>query len=330
MKRTVIAIFIGMLACGAFASEPEKSTVVFDFEGADAASFRGIELSSEQAKTGSASALWANHTEQGGISSSDIPHDWSEYDTLTMWMYSAVANDAEFMLLVYSENEDSDGADYYSREIKVDWTGWRYFDIPFNSLGKSREPIGWDKIDSLRFAATGWSNEPKADTVIYLDDVRLVKYGARLRNASFDDDLDGNGEPDSWSFSPQGEDETARATLVDGGRTGKAVRIVDQNEKQGVGVSQRVQVVPGKTYTVSAWKKGDDVAYYLNFYDAANKRIEPEHNKGFDNQNTDQWERFEYSVQAPEGAQSVSVWFYSYSSNTGTVFLDDAELTESD
>ena len=328
MRRTIAVAVALAMACAVAMAAPEP-LVLFDFEGTDTASMSSnVAVSTEQAKTGKASGKWANHPTASSLSSNDIPHDWSAFDTLSFWLYSVVANDAEFMMTLGSENDSTEGSDYYNKEIVVNWTGWKHFEFPFSALGKARKPIGPNKIDNLRFSASGWSNEPKEDTVIYIDDVKLIHYGARLRNASFDDDADGDGVPDAWSFSPQGKGADAQASLVDEGRTGKCVKIVDQLKDQGVGVQQRVPVTAGKTYKLSAWKKGDSLAFYLNFYGKDGKRIEPEHNKGMKNKNPEEWEQFEFSVQAPEDAGSVSAWFYSYSSNLGTFYIDDANLEE--
>ena len=327
MKRILVCAALFALIC-ASAGAVEKELVLFDFEGTDTASMRGVEVSAEQAKTGKASGKWANQTKTKGVSSSDIPHDWSQFDTLSFWLYSEVANDAEFMMIIYSQNEETEGPDYYATEIKVDWTGWRFFEYDLRLLGKNRKPLGWDQIGSFGFTASGWGNEPKDDTVIYIDDVRLQRYGSELRNASFEIDSDGDGAPDHWKFSPQSENPTAMASLVDGGHTGKCVKIVDEEKKIGVGVQQRVAVEAGKTYRLSAWKKGGAINYYLNFYGADGKRIDPEHSKHMRNKGPEQWEDLSYSATAPEGAQSMMVWIYSTTANVGTFYIDDAKIEE--
>jgi len=260
MKKLGIVCAVCVALCSSvWAVEP---LVLFDFEGSDMASMRGIEVSSEQSKTGRAAGKWANHPATPTLTSSDIPHDWSDYDTLSFWMYSAAANDAAFMMVLSSENPESEGIDYYSTKITVNWTGWKFFEFPFAAIGKSRQPVGFNKIDSMRFTATGWNNQPQEDTVIYLDDVRLIYFGAQLRNASFDVDSTGEGVPDSWTFSPRTQDNPdASLSIVEEGRTGKAVKIVDNIKDVGVGISQRVPVTPGKNYKLSAWKKGDMAEY---------------------------------------------------------------------
>jgi len=68
----------------------------------------------------------------------------------------------------------SPGWDYYSRQLEVDWTGWKHFQLSKSGFGKSREPIGWHWIRYLAINASGWGNTPDPETVLYFDDIRLV------------------------------------------------------------------------------------------------------------------------------------------------------------
>lgn len=80
----------------------------------------------------------------------------------------------------------SDGWDYYSTKITVDWTGWRQIRLAKKDFGESRKPIGWDWITYLRFNASGWGETPDPATVLYFDDVRLVGPAGQTRLSDFD------------------------------------------------------------------------------------------------------------------------------------------------
>ena len=304
--------------------------VLLDFEGGDAATLEGVRATREIAATGSASGKWAGQIATPHVVATNIPHDWSAYDTLSLRLHSAVANGARIMLVVGSDNPATEGPDYYCAEIKVDWTGWRHLEYAFRDLKAVRCPVGWAKIDSFGLHASGWGNVPDADTVLHIDDVRLVHYGARVINGSFDTGADGEGVPNGWKFSPKGDGKTGWTTLEDGGRTGKCVKIVDKNPKRGFGVVQYVPVEPGRKYTLTAWKKGDRIVYYLNFYDARGKKIGREHTTATGTRGNGEWKKFGFSRSAPEGAKSVRVWIYSTSSNQGTFYIDDVHLEESE
>lgn len=101
------------------------------------------------------------------------PVDWSSYDTLKFSMYSTVANDASYAIIVTSRNTNGDG-DYYRYMVNVDWTGWKEFSIPFASFTSVRSPAGWNSINRIRFCNKGFSAIIKPDTELYLDKVRIV------------------------------------------------------------------------------------------------------------------------------------------------------------
>ncbi len=68
----------------------------------------------------------------------------------------------------------SEGWDYYSRGLRIDWTGWKHLRWAKEDFGVARDPIGWHWIDSFTITSSGWGNTPDAETVLYFDDVRLV------------------------------------------------------------------------------------------------------------------------------------------------------------
>lgn len=106
------------------------------------------------------------------------PQDWSQYGAVRFRMHSAAASDATFMFIVNSENAQSEGSDYYGLKLSVDWEGWKQFTLPFHEIGKSREPIGWNKVDSVVLTASGWGQTVKPETILVLDGFELLPPGA--------------------------------------------------------------------------------------------------------------------------------------------------------
>ena len=84
----------------------------------------------------------------------------------------------------------SDGWDYYSKSLRVDWTGWKHFRLAKEDFSVARKPIGWQWIDSITISAAGWGHEPDAETVLYFDDVRLVGNGKRIDLGTFEEGTD--------------------------------------------------------------------------------------------------------------------------------------------
>ena len=329
MKRIgafiVMAAAVLWIASAARAAEP---LMLLDFEGADSASLSGASVSTEQAKTGKASAKWRDQTKHPKIVVSGAPKDWTPWDTMDFWMYSEKANGAQFMFLVYSENDAEEGADYYYREITVDWTGWKHFQIPLLHLDCARVPVGFNHVTGFQMSASGWSNEPRDDTVLYLDSVRLVRNGLTLRNASFDEGVDADGIPEGWEMHPTPRGSESRVEVVEGGRTGKALRLLDTNSKAGIGIEQRMPVMPGATYTFAVWKKGGEMGVYLDWLDADGKRILPEQRTHAKNKDPKKWERFSVERVCPPNAKTAVFWLYSYIAAETDVLLDDTELGE--
>ncbi len=144
------ALFLSSLCC--FAQEP---LVLATGEGAE---WSAGSVDKEHLRDGKTSRLW-QHGKDAAISVK-VPRDWSAYNTLTFWLYSLQNSGAKFMMIIPSENNKTDGMDYYSAPITLDFTGWKRFRFSLPSLGASRDPLGWKQVDGLQFTATGWDNEP--------------------------------------------------------------------------------------------------------------------------------------------------------------------------
>lgn len=120
---------------------------------------------------------WAHGESTSLTWSFDEPRDWSEWGAVRFLFHSPAATGATFMALIFSENEESEGIDYYSFRVTVDWEGWREFVLPFHELGRAREPVGWHKIDRVQFTAAGWNQTPDPETVVVLDGFELLPPG---------------------------------------------------------------------------------------------------------------------------------------------------------
>ena len=161
-------------------AQVRASFMLADMEG-DLSQYRGVARDTDLAKEGDASARWDRHATNRSAILRGIPTDWSGFDNLEFWLRSAKANRAQFMLIIRSENDQTDGMDYWSRKLTADWTGWRRVRIPLKRLGAgARKPRGWHEVDYVYFTAHGWSCEPKSDTVIHIDDVKLTNDACRV------------------------------------------------------------------------------------------------------------------------------------------------------
>lgn len=153
----------------------------------------GGSLEPDLVKQGKGAIRW-EHGRSSSLSLRNVPKDWSAHNTLSMRIYSAKATHSRFLIYIGSENPKTEGADYYSASIKLDFEGWRSFAFSFAALGSARSPLGWDLIDSFRFTAAGWGNTPHPEAIVIVDDIRLTwtppATGPRLTDEVFFEAMD--------------------------------------------------------------------------------------------------------------------------------------------
>ncbi|MGC9319304.1 MAG: heparinase II/III domain-containing protein [Armatimonadota bacterium] len=180
------ALFAAFMICAPQLCLAQHPTVLMieDFE--DEPTWESVTLDGEMAKEGKRSGLWIPARQGGSVGSDDIPHDWTPYDRLCLWMYSETANNQRLTLVANSDNAaDEEGWDYFFHHFTVDWSGWKHLSLGLGSeIRPTRKPRGWDQIDSLRISASGWQHHPLKDTVIRLDEVRLVRDPAAIEQIS--------------------------------------------------------------------------------------------------------------------------------------------------
>lgn len=142
----------------------------------------GFQLEESELIFGDGAGRWSDTTESTRIVITDMPTDWSGYMFLTFWAYSAEANDAGIEIAVYSELDSTSTDDYFKKEIVIDWEGWRLFEIPLHEFLATRKPVGWNKIDYVKIASSGWGHEPEESTDLIFDEMKLsnVRIGPKL------------------------------------------------------------------------------------------------------------------------------------------------------
>ncbi|MCX6897255.1 MAG: heparinase II/III family protein [Verrucomicrobia bacterium] len=120
------------------------------------------------------SVCWRHGQNSGLNCTFATPQDWSKFAAVAFWMHSEKATRSKVVIAFPSENPKSEGSDYYSCQITLDWTGWKRFVLPFNELGVARQPLGWNRIGGIRFTASGYGNTPDPAAVVRLDGVELL------------------------------------------------------------------------------------------------------------------------------------------------------------
>ena len=184
----ILFILLLIFGFGGFALADSTSTLLIsDFEPNEGIWYgfntvsshktEGFIFSSDYVKSGTTSGKLANTITNNRLMAKKIPHDWSSYSYLSMWIYSEKATKAGITLACYSDpptsqtNNKSDN--YYSRTIFINWTGWKLVEIPLTEFKQTKNPVGWNKIDSIKIATSGWGGTPSKDTVVYFDRMEL-------------------------------------------------------------------------------------------------------------------------------------------------------------
>ena len=131
------------------------------------------ETAPDKVKAGEGSARWQNLDLNKWISLAVSPTDWSSYGSLAVWIRSETANGQKINLVVSAPRE-AGGQGYYIHQLSVDWTGWKHVVVPLSAFKPNRSPAPWSRVEGLRLTAGGWGADPMSDSVLHLDELRLL------------------------------------------------------------------------------------------------------------------------------------------------------------
>lgn len=186
-------LFLWSISFSSASGKESQKLVIENFKNIDR--YEGFALDKSHVKLGECSAKWTHMDEISQVSSEKIRHDWTGYNFCKIWIYNEKKLDSAFMIILRSENEATEGMDYYSFRIPLDYTGWKEFVFPIGEKAHgTRSPLGWDKIQRITFTATGWGNTPNPDATVYIDSIRLAyepeQPGPRITDDEFFNLLD--------------------------------------------------------------------------------------------------------------------------------------------
>jgi hypothetical protein len=188
--------------CQETAPPPLEESVVDDMEeGAPERWGEGKCRLIDVRQVGDSALEW--QTDQGAIASTEIPHDWTGFDTLEMWMYSDEASDAVIAIVLQSDSPETEQQDYFVRHLRIDWEGWKHLALPLRGFGGSWRPAGRRQIDSIAFHPRGWDAVEVPRTALLIDELKLTRYppADELIISDMEDDLEG-----WWKLAPNTDD----------------------------------------------------------------------------------------------------------------------------
>lgn len=100
--------------------------------------------------------------------------DWTKYEAVAFWAYSAHPCGAVLGLGLDSENPAETGWVYFYLPIPIDWSGWKQFIIPKSEFKRSRNP-DWATIKSIFFSTSDWPySQLESGQSVVIDDIRLL------------------------------------------------------------------------------------------------------------------------------------------------------------
>ena len=173
--KSRICLALLLAALPALAAEEPATVAIHPMEANDVVRWSGLKADAKLFKEGAGSGRWESLAENPLIRSVAIPHDWTPFAALQFWLHSARANGQAIKVLLYSNNPATEKTDLFGATITLDWEGWRLVRLPFCVLSAHYTPVGWNQIDAITIAGGGFGLEVKPDTVVHLDDVRLVR-----------------------------------------------------------------------------------------------------------------------------------------------------------
>jgi hypothetical protein len=103
----------------------------------------------------------------------EVPADWTPFKFIEFWMWSAEPNGQNVMLLAYTEGDDPNGMDYFSKRMVVDWQDWKRIRVPLSAFQMARG-ADWTAVKSFAFSTTGWDVEALENTDLFIDNLRLL------------------------------------------------------------------------------------------------------------------------------------------------------------
>jgi len=139
------------------------------------------------ASSGAAGVLRWDLGKSTSLQTTNVIHDWSAHNSLIMTVHCSKVSTTKVYIIVLSEDKTHEGSDYFSATLKLDFVGEQTVEIPFDEMGKARQPVGWHKIDSLAFSTTWGGQKPDPEVVLTFRDIRL-RTGVKVRGPRMTDE----------------------------------------------------------------------------------------------------------------------------------------------
>jgi len=288
---------------------------------------------------GKPALFWPDIAKKTSIPCQNPPGNWTPYAAFSFRVHSEKATDSRLSLIITSENEKTEGPDYYSLTFSSNFEGWRKFVFARETLGAAREPLGWDKIGRV-FFSSNWAHRLDPETRIRIADFRLSTIpipgtgktsGELLTNRSFEIDGNHDDTPDGWSkssFRTEAKIQLDRKVA----HTGKSSVRIEGRPKCRAGLSvgfRQSHTDPEHVYLLSAWVKVDGKSNHpqrtsarLTSVNAEGRVLKSDYR--FCGAGPYGWRRHQWLAGLP--AESVRFNLVLFHHGGGTAWWDDVSL----
>ena len=148
-----------------------------------------------------------------------------------------------------------------------------------------------------------------------------------LRDGGFEE-VDDKGKLKHWSFGSwhSGEASEYKIELAKGeGRTGNALKFIGVSGRLNMVVGQPVDLVPGTTYVLSGYSKGDCNGGYASLIGKAVGDAKAQYDNTSPCKQADDWTPFSWEITPAENNKNYVI--YLRSTSKGSVYFDDVTLS---
>ena len=176
LLKKIICSVLAMVFTIFYSTTSYSAVVIQDFESSKAfkTKLTGVKRTKHKnpdAAEGKYAALW-DTSSQASITLFTPEHDWSSSESIQFSVHSEVANSERVRVVIYSQNLETEGDDYYEYNFVTNWVGWKTFNLPFTSLPSSRQPLGFHQIDKITMR--GYRPPKGKKQKLMIDDVILT------------------------------------------------------------------------------------------------------------------------------------------------------------
>lgn len=181
---------ISVPAAGRISSGQERTATVVDLSKRSVVESVGLPVSGVYTKSGDYTAELSGKNLKRNFSFKTRT-DWSDYNTLQMWVYSPIGVQTPITIALISDNPETAVKDYYYATEEIGELGWNLLSIPYDEehtfFIENGDPKGFSEIDRVEI----WTNfdGKKADisAQLYMDKMTIVK----LNEAEVDEVIEG-------------------------------------------------------------------------------------------------------------------------------------------